>query len=181
MKVSVSFLFILMLSICAHAKSPSNDDFLWSGSGPGESNFLQPKDWFLKKEHRSGTYAFFITKEDIDKEGGFETGLTVNVLKGISDKTESSASQYAHGFISIAAKKEENKVLLKPWFVEVGPFKGYGVRVRDKVKVLHYFLIANDKNDTLFLTIFEAKPEEWDEAWKYGEVIFNNMQLDDEV
>ena len=181
MKISIAFILTLLFSMSSYSEIPTNDEFSWSSSGPGESDFLKPKGWFLKKESKAGTYAIFITKENIDKEGVFQTGLTVNVLKGISKKTGNPASLYAHKFITIAAQKEKNKILVKPWLVESGPFKGYGIRVQDEVKILHYMLIANDKEDTLFLTIFEAKPKDWDKAWKYGEVILNNMKLDDEV
>ncbi len=180
MKIAITFILTLLFSMSTYSEELSND-FLWSSSGPGESDFLSPKDWFVKRENKGNTYAVFITKEDIDKNGVFQTGLTVNVIKGISAKTGDAASLYAHKFITLAAQKEKNKVIVKPWLVEAGPFKGYGVRVQDKVKILHYILIANDKKDTLFLIIFEAKPEDWDDAWRYGEVILNNMKLDDEV
>lgn len=181
MKLAIALMLTFLFSVTANSATSADGEFLWTSSGPGESDFLMPKGWYLKKESKPGTYAIFITKEDIDKEGLFQTGLTVNVLKGISEKTGDHASMYAHKFTTIAAQKDKNKVLVKPWLVEKGPFKGYGVRVQDEVKILHYFLISNDKQDTLFLTIFEAKPEDWDDAWKYGEIILNNMKLDDEV
>ena len=35
--------------------------------------FLKPTGWHFKRESKKGTLAYFITKEDIDKVGRFDT------------------------------------------------------------------------------------------------------------
>ena len=46
---------------------------------------------------------------------------------------------------------------------------------------VHQVLIANDKTGTLFMVLFEAPTEDWDEAWRKSEVMLKRLLLDDEV
>jgi len=181
MKFYKKALCILMLVICfpAYAERIIPDGFSWADTGPQESDFLKPDDWFLKIEEVKGIYAVFITKEKIENGKEFQTGFSLNVIKNIKKKTNVAPSLYAQAFVEQATK---DKVITKsPWAVNAGPFKGFGVQVKDSVKTMHYMLIANDKTNTLFIAFFESPPNEWNEAWKIGQVIFNNMKLDDQI
>jgi len=69
--------------------------------------FLKPASWHYKHVERKGQHACFITKEDIDAEGSFQTGLTVNMILLSHLKTGISASQYAQQFIRTATRERE--------------------------------------------------------------------------
>ena len=175
----IIFTLILIFSFnpsFAEPKIPNG--YAWSGTGPGETDFLKPDGWFLKIEKNKGTYAIFITKEDIAKVSQFQTGFSVNVIKNITKKTGVSASNYALAFISKIVEKKQT--IKNPWSINNGPFKGYATQVKDNVKIMHYMLIGNDTTDTLFLMIFEAPPSEWENAWSVGKNILNYMKLDDQ-
>lgn len=181
MKVSIkAFALVILLNttpLLAEVDIP--EGFSWIDTGPGESKFLKPDGWFVRTEEIKGTYGIFISKEKIEDSKQFQTGFSVNVIRNVDKKTGAPAEQYALAFISQANKTKE--VVTPPWGLEAGPFKGYGIQVKDDVKVIHYMLVANTKTNTLFLTFYEAPPEEWQDAWKIGKVILNNMQLDDQV
>lgn len=165
--------------VSVEAATPIKEGFSWAKSGPGETDFLVPNGWFLKTEQHKGTYAVFITKEDLSKVKEFQTGFSVNVIGNIVKKTGSKPSEYAQAFISLSVKNKE--VVQKPWMFESGKIKGFGIQVKDEVKIMHYLLLANDVTDTLFITFFESPPSEWKEAWSIGENILNNLKIDDEV
>ena len=44
--------------------------------------------------------------------------------------------------------------------------------------VSHFFYVGNDKTGTVWMYIFEAPAEEWDEAWKVGRPITDILRID---
>lgn len=54
--------------------------FTWQEVPELKAAFLKPEGWFFKQENKNGTLAYFITQEDLAKNGEFATGLTINVF-----------------------------------------------------------------------------------------------------
>ncbi|HWN38581.1 MAG TPA: hypothetical protein VNP02_08800, partial [Gammaproteobacteria bacterium] len=68
---------------------------------PGTSTaLLRPDGWFLKTEAANDAIASFITRENLQERGEFETGLAFNFVRGISKKSRTSAIKYAVAFIN---------------------------------------------------------------------------------
>lgn len=42
-------------------------------------------------------------------------------------------------------------------------------------------LVTNDNTDSLFIMLFESPLKQWDEEWKIGYSIMNNLRLDAEI
>jgi hypothetical protein len=154
---------------------PTPDGFHWERVDEVKAALLVPNNWHFKREKHETTLGFFATRENIDNGGEFLVGLTVNVIPDIKGQ---DAVQYAKTFI---AGFPEGKKLLKSWDASTGPFVGGGCLVEDKTTVMHTFMIANAKTNTLYLFIFEAPKEEWDAAWRIGQEMVRCMLLDDEV
>lgn len=174
-------IILLITSTFLFASPEAPKGFKWANSGPGESNFLIPKKWFLKIEKLDGTFALFITKEKIEDGKEFKTGFSLNAINRISKKAKVLPSKYAERFISYIVTKMNKEIIQKPWKRKNKMFTSYGMQYKDNVKTMHYLLIANDSTDTLFITWFESPPDEWDDAWKIGNTILNNLLLDSEI
>jgi len=43
---------------------------------------------------------------------------------------------------------------------------------------IHTLMIANDKTGTLYVVLFEAPKDRWDEEWKLGHPIVKQLMLD---
>jgi len=69
--------------------------------------FLKPTGWHDQHVEQKAQHACFITKEYIDAEGSFQTGLTVNMIRLSHLKTGISASEYAKRFIRTATGARE--------------------------------------------------------------------------
>jgi hypothetical protein len=137
---------------------------------------LVPDEWHFKREAHPNTFAYFASREDIDRDGEFLLGLTVNVMPRVEGR---DAPAYAKDFISRYSKGGK---LLESWDASMGPFVGSGCRVQIDQSIMHTLMIANPKTNTLYLFIFEAPVAEWQEAWeRYGETLIRFMLLDDEV
>jgi hypothetical protein len=146
---------------------------------PGTSTaLLRPDGWFLKTEVANDTIASFITRENLEERGEFDTGLTFNFVRGISKKSRTSAIKYAVAFVNEAATTK--KVLLEPWGNELAPgLLGVGIRYQemtgDTAVIIQNYLIADDAGDSVRFFIFESPASDWDAAWKFGETMMKGQ------
>lgn len=122
-----------------------------------------------------GTQAYFITKGKFNPQEAFLTGLTVNVFSGAGKKHGGTASDQAAAFVR-EETREKASVILEIPAASVGPAKSIGCRLTKLGSIVHYFLIADDHADRLYLFI-EAPKEEWEAEWKVGNEILKRLQI----
>jgi len=159
---------------------PAPKCFSWIKLPEIKGALLSPKGWYFKKEERQGTIAYFITEQNIDKEGMFQTGLSLNVLPPLRS---TPAKEYAAAYAAQFARKNEP---LRCWDSTTGPMVAYGCQMRSTNKppppiILHVLTIANTRTNRLYVFIFESPETQWPAAWKLGEQIMNLLVLDDEI
>lgn len=153
------------------------EGFAWQWCEEARVGLLCPKDWHFKSATKNETQGYFITKQEIRAEEKFETGLSVNVISKVSKKHGLAASDYANKFVREAIREKKNVLkVIAPG--ELGPAKTFGCRIKDGDSVIHYFLITDDKHDTLYLFLFESPANEWDQAWKSGEQMLKKIYVD---
>lgn len=156
--------------------------YSWEAFPAIKAAFLKPDGWFVIKGVQEDTYGLLISKEKIEENKYFKTGMTVNVIKGIDKKTKMSPYQYA-----LAAKEEAKKSLTftKEWDKDIGPFKSVGFlytkKDNDETNTVHNVMIANEKTGTLYLVIFESPSAEWEETWKIAEPMLLKIFIDDKI
>jgi len=170
------FIAINSLFVAANEFPDPPGGFTWVEFDAGKSAFLKPDGWHLKVESKNGTEALFITKESIESEGRFDTGLTVNYISGVKAKTGVIASQYAQAFLSRA---EDKHTRLKSFKSEIGEnITGFGLRVRldrEPAQIVHYFLVADDEADSLRIIMFESPGASWESAWVIGQQLLKGQ------
>jgi hypothetical protein len=170
---------LLLSTVTAQDVPAPPPGFTWQKVAELKAAFLQPSGWFFKREEEKGTLAYFITKENIDKSGGkFQTGLTINVFHLKKDPAVARAKDLID---QIATERRSNE----KWARDFGPFKEFGCRYEDTdpsgTIVAHNLTVANPKTNTMYLFVFESPKSEWDDAWKIGKVIMDNLAIDDEI
>lgn len=74
-------------TIAAVDVPPPPPGFTWQEIPELKAAFLKPNGWFLKREEQKGTLAYFITKENIDKNGEFQTGPLRKTLRSRGGNT----------------------------------------------------------------------------------------------
>ena len=151
--------------------------FTWQEIPELKAALLKPNGWFYLREEGKGTLAYFITKEKIEKNGQFQTGLTVNVFHLKKD----SAVERGKNMIQQLAASHHVKASEQ----SVGPFREFGCLAKDTdasgTIMMHTLAVANPTTNTLYLVIFESPEPEWDVAWKIGKQIVDMLALDDGV
>ena len=183
MKNLLAFILLLAVSSITYAQgkfsygsAPAGYTWYEDASDEAGAVVLKPDGWFTKVEEKNGTGALFISKEDIEAAGKFQTGMSLNLVHHVKKTTGLSSSKYAISFLTKALEGNEELMSFGT------PGKGMmtiGLRVKnDKLgKIIHYYLVADDTRDTLRIFMFESPTQEWDSAWKIGEPMFRNLRL----
>ena len=151
--------------------------FTWQEIPELKTALLKPDGWFYKREEQKGTLAYFITKENIDKNGRFQTGLTVNVFHL---KKDSAVERGKEIIQRLAATKH-----VEAWAQDAGPFQKFGCLAKDTDSsgtiMIQTLTVANPKTNTLYFLVFESPESDWDVAWKLGKQIVDKLALDDNI
>jgi hypothetical protein len=172
-------LFATLLGLTASAIElpPPPPGFIWQEIPELKAAFLRPANWFFKREEEKGTLAYFITKENIENNGQFQTGRAINVFRL---KKESAVERGRRIIDQLAAAKHGEK-----WTKEVGPLKEFGCLTRDTdstgTSASQTLAAANPKTNTLYLFIFESPESDWDASWKIDKQILDALAIDDEI
>jgi hypothetical protein len=155
--------------------------FTWKTIPEIKAAFLMPDGWFYKRVKKGDTLAYFLTAQDIDEAGSFDTGLSINVFR--KRKGQDSVT-YAKQFIAGLGQRHE---LLRSWETEMGDLHGFGCQVRAAANAtspatrMHYLAVACKPTNTLYVMFFEAPDAAWESAWAKGDVMLKIFVLDNEV
>ena len=158
--------------------------FSWQQAREIKGAFLQPDGWHFDTQHDDDDFAYFISREPNTEPDGFETGLTVNVLTNVPQKTGMPASLYAAEFIRTGAGQFD--ILEDTFSSSRGPFESHGAlfTVKDPDRGdynAHFVAIANDTTGTVYICIFEGPTQNWEQTWRTGEVMLQKLVIDDSI
>jgi hypothetical protein len=174
---SLAFVFLAATVHAADLPSPPSG-FAWQQIPEVKSALLRPEGWYFKQEEKGGILGYFVTEQDINKAGHFETGLTVNVFPRLG---EGLAVERGKALIDRVAGAHGEKT----WSQQVGQLQEFGCEVRDTdasgTVVMHALAVANTKTDTLYLLIFESPAGDWDTSWKIGKEMMDAVKFDDGI
>jgi hypothetical protein len=160
--------------------SPSPPGYSWVFVPGTLAALPRPDGWYVTIEEDGGTIACFITLENLQEAGRFETGLSLNFVRGVSASTGASASTYAASVI--ANLSDTYASLIEPTRGQIAPgLIGYGIRYRavvnDEAVIVHSQLLADDTRDTVRFIVFESPEATWDAMWTFGEIMVSPWLL----
>lgn len=173
--------FFAFLTTAVRADEPDlpspPDGFDWQWCDEVRVGILKPQQWHFLSQSKGETRGYFITKEKILGAGEFRTGLTLNVIPNVGKKRGKVASDFAKSYIREAIRDKQSVLRIIPP-AEAGPAKVFGCRIRKEGSVIHYFLIADDTRDVLYLFMFESPEAEWESEWNAGETMLQKLYVD---
>jgi hypothetical protein len=162
---------------------PAPVGFEWRHLAEINGFVLVPQGWFIKREINLHAFAYFVSRENIDAAGSFQTGLSVNVQAPPSKDADSEA--YAKSVVAAMTKRAEWQVLRPAWDTLVGRFHHYGFVVRmpskDGPLVVEQRLIVNTATKTIYNVVSESPESDWKSASDIGAKIFELLSLDETV
>ncbi|KAA1257250.1 hypothetical protein LF1_53990 [Rubripirellula obstinata] len=174
-------IIVSLVATVAHAEKPNLPSpptgFEWQWCEDVSVGILKPHQWHYKTARKNATRGYFITQENIEDTGGFNTGLSLNVIPGVGMKRGGTASEFAKLFIQEATKEKESVLLVIPPN-QAGPAQTFGCRIKKDGSVIHNFLIADDANDVVYMFIYESPEQDWEEAWSKGQTMLRKLYID---
>ncbi|MCL2297973.1 MAG: hypothetical protein FWC38_01860 [Proteobacteria bacterium] len=180
-----SILFVYSdLSGAQEKMPPPPDGYSWERQAETKSAFLKPSGWFYKKTKQGEGWGYFITKENIDKEGRFFTGLSVFIIPKSFKKETSSIPSFIKSFFG---ELSQGAKVVTPFFEkELGPFKGGGIVLRredakEGAYIVYTLLLINSQTGGVYNLIFEAPAKEWEKAWAIGEPMLKKFMIDTDI
>ncbi len=155
------------------------DGFSWQKLEAIKAAVLMPAGWYFKKE--PGKPAWFITRENIEKEGKYETGFTIQTFQS---PNADAAGEFAKAMIDNYSKNS-NK-LIRSWNSKNGIFEVWGweskVTSADKVTtIVHSLIVSNTKTNTFYYCSYDSTESKWEEAWKVGERMVQSLILNEDM
>lgn len=153
---------------------PSGYD--WHECKGSKTFVIVPNGWHTLNETKEDTQACFITKEKIIGSNMFKTGLSINAIPNIPEKTGASPTKYAEAFFAKAQSTMKvdnyNKTMN-------GPLKIYSAFmypqsvVSDKPIVLFQLIAANEETGSIYVVTFESPEDEWD---NYSPIVKDTLE-----
>jgi hypothetical protein len=164
---------------------PAPAGFAWRRLAEINGFVLMPQGWFVKREinrRTSPVIAYFVSQEDIDTAGSFQTGLSLNVL--MPSQSE-DAEAHAKAVVAGIVRRPDLRVLRAAWDTLVGRFHHYGCVVgmpsKDGPLVVEQRLIVNTITKTTYNVIFESPERDWKNASEKGAKLFELLSLDETI
>jgi hypothetical protein len=161
--------------------------FSWQQLPFVKASFLLPEDWFFKfiLDNKEEKYKYYMTKENLEQKGVYETGFEVRVIRGVPSKDKGKLpSQYS---VEAVAATEKKVKFVKKWDEKKGIFKEIGYIYVDNSDenaslTVQRLYISNDTTGTVYILTFEGPTRRWDNLWKTtGEIMFKNISIDESM
>lgn len=161
--------------------------FSWQQLPFVKASFLLPDEWTFKfiPDNKDERYLYYLTKENIDQKGAYETGFEVRVIRGVPSKAKGKLpSEYS---VEAVAATEKKVKFVKKWDENKGIFKETGYIYVDSSDenasvTVQRLYISNDTTGTVYILTFEGSTRGWDELWKtIGEPMFKNISIDESM
>ena len=166
-------------TVSTSGRPAAPEGFSWKEIPDIKASFLMPEGWHYTEAVKGNTFGFYMTRENFLDGGTFDTGLTVNVIRGDGSTDPVDG---ARRFVERMLERNEE---LESWEIGSGGFKGFGCRTRTPAeaengsRIMHTLAMGNASTGTVYLMWFESREETWPDAWKIGEKVLDQFVLDE--
>jgi hypothetical protein len=144
-----------------------------------------PEGWYVKRVVARPVEAvsYFVSRENIDINGSFEEGLSLDVLIPRPQSTADEVNVTLKGVVANVCKTGQ---IIKPiWGRSQNNFQHYGCLVRENGKrgafLLHLHMMVNKKTNTAYQFIFESPEIRWEESWIKGTKMMDQFMVDENI
>ncbi len=163
---------------------PPPGGYQWQACPEISGALLRPDGWYFKKNISNDKREYYISKEDIDANGEFTTGLTMVALVGYGNRNGVSAAEFAKNYIRNAA--QSSHIRKNPWTNRMGPFVAHGIIITtpDFAKgdfVSHHLVIANEDTSTVYIVIFESPVDDWAAMKLLSEPMLKQLYIESDI
>lgn len=142
---------------------------------------LVPDAWRFRISERDAKLAYFVTKDPITAQG-FDTGITINVIRALPRTMGVSPSAFAR---DIVMQIENAEAVEHSWNEPGDVLVEHGVEWIDKSQDVwvrnHYRLLANDRTGTLYQVSFKTPEDDRSETWPTAMSVLDRILFDGSI
>jgi hypothetical protein len=174
---------------------PPPRGFTWHPFKEAPITVLRPEGWHVHQVMDNTVFTGCVSKESIQTEGRFITGLTVNVFRGTKDglrqavpnsHPDTAVAGMLGGILpSLPSDPRFQVIYLDPCVQRTRASRLIRVRYRQLAPAMpnipwhgplavQRFIIEFDQSPDVYLLTFESLESTWDESWKIGKQILTN-------
>jgi hypothetical protein len=165
------------------------DGFTWHTFKEAQATVLRPEVWHVHQVMNDQSFTGCLSKECIQTEGMFSTGLTLNVFRGTKDGLrEHDPDSHPDTAVMLPLTSTLPNLTSDPRFqvFYLDPCvqrtsASRLVRVHFRLPgskgplILYKFTIEFDQSPDVYLLTFESPEDTWDESWKIGKQILTKL------
>lgn len=162
--------------------------YTWKQCTGINAMFPMPDAWFFKAETKGDTQAFFMTRESVDQNGLFITGLSINTMPGIRRKTMALPSQYAYSLMTAQTQMKPISDIVSfregPLTIYRRSFKTLPLKIRGRrinQKMIYSEATGNDQTDRFYLLMFETPVNQWQKDAENAVIMIDKRILDGSI
>jgi hypothetical protein len=160
---------------------PPRAGYTWQYVDSIHAHFSLPEGWHFLPIEFAGMREYFFTKENLEEQGIYRTGLSVEVITEASKKLGQTADRYA--FHHIAQMVSSGDTMMT-WGPTMEPYRNYGCRTRvlgpDSTEmILLSQVIGNSATETVYIMEFMLPVADWDEMEAIATTMVQYFILDD--
>jgi hypothetical protein len=175
---------------------PSPAGFTWHPFKEAHITVLRPEGWHVHQVMGDTVITSCVSKESIQTEGRFTTGLTLNVFRGVKDGLRQHNPDshpdtavvlpLAHMLPTLPHDPRFEVLYLDPCVQRTAGSRLVRVRYRQLAAavpnipfhgplVVQKFIIEFDQSPDVYVFTFESPESTWDESWKIGKRLLTNV------
>jgi len=190
MWIRALFLFLMVAVPLIGGENDLRDPppfYSWQWCDEIQAGLLKPDGWHYMQSEINGNPVFLITEDPVENNSQFNVGFQLTVIRDAQNLNDSkdpkkAAKEFIEGIVSIASTIHERNDLpygsgigghsaIMQYTVPFGPEK--------EVEFVSFNLVLlNPETNTLYLVVFLSPLSKWDDSWKKGETISQQMVLD---
>ena len=186
-RIAASFFVsaLLLASTVGSAQEPvAPKGYSWQKCVGMKARFLKPERWHFREEgDEKGGTACFLSLESIATGGEYVTGVAINYLPRVEQRTGAPVAEYAQRFVDEMVARSE--------LIQRGGSEQHGLFLRHaevrsvdpgKPKIrMHAIVIANPSTGSVYIIVFETLAELWDTWWPVAKPIVEQLGLETEM
>lgn len=165
--------------------------FSWHTFQQARMTVLRPDEWYVHQAGNDQSFTGCISKECVQTEGSFKTGLTLLVFRGVKEGLRKRNPDYdqdvavagifhsRHGetFFSDSCNRVLycDQMLQRNAHSRLFRFQYRQALLGKPPIIVQKFLIDFDQSSDVYEFIFESPESSWDQSWQKGKQILTNL------
>lgn len=174
----------LNLKLRAHQNTKPPEGYSWETFFDNRMLIAVPNGWHTKQAKKGQEEAVFISKEDIDSNGQFFTGLSVFLTPDADIVKNMSIEKYIELYYATKPQYVD-KVLQGNDKISYQGLGGISIASLHKDAqgdfITYEIMVFNKSTANLVRLLFEAPEETWSEVWGMGATILDSIVFDSDL